>query len=293
MKPAPFEYHAPATIAEATTLLTELRADEPKVLAGGQSLVPLLNFRLARPGHLVDINRIPGLDAIEQSGMHLTVGALVRHADIEDSDRVDALMPLLRHVARHIGYRQIRYRGTLCGSLCHADPVAEWPMIVRLLDADLEAFGPGGTRTIRSDQFFEYTFTTNLADNEILTGVRLPTPHSPWGWGFSEFSRKVGDFAIAAAVSIVEVEDGQVRRARIALAGAGPTPIRAHQAESALTGSSLDDEHAIALAANAAAELSEPTSDIHGSEGFRRQLIRVQTSRAIEQAFERVRTSPL
>lgn len=287
MKPAPFTYHAPDTVEEAIGLLDEFSDDDPKVLAGGQSLVPIMNLRLARPGHLIDINRIPGLGEIDHNGTHLTIGALVRHADIEDSAVVETANPLLREVSRQIGYRQIRYRGTVCGSVCHADPVAEWPMIMRLLDARFDIAGPGGVRSVESDEFFVHLFTTALAPDEILTHAHIPLPKGRWSWGFSEFARKAGDFAVVASAAIIETEDGLVKRASIALAGGGPTPLRAAEAEQLLEGVALDDDRSLLQAAEAVAEFSQPTGDIHGTADFRRRLVQVQTARALQQAFGR------
>ncbi len=286
MKPAPFEYHAPTTIDGAVRLLDELADEDPKVLAGGQSLVPLMNLRLARPGHIIDINRIPGLDGMEHHGDELIIGARVRHADVEDSDAVRQVLPLLPHVAGQIGYRQIRYRGTVGGSVCHADPAAEWPMIMLLLDAELDVVGPKGSRRIGAAEFFVDIFTTALAPNEMLTNLRVRTLGGRWGWGFAEFARKVGDFAVVAAATVVEARDGAIERARIALSGAGPVPLRAYQAEGLLSGAALDDTEARTRAADAAGEGCEPTEDVHGMAGFRKRLLKVHTERALKQACE-------
>jgi carbon-monoxide dehydrogenase medium subunit len=286
MKPPPFDYHAPQTIDDAVRLLDELSAEDPKILAGGQSLVPMMNLRLARPGHVIDINRIPGLDALEHSDDEITIGARVRHAEVEDSDAVRQALPLLPYVAGQIGYRQIRYRGTVGGSVCHADPVAEWPMIMRLLDAQLDVAGPNGPRTIPADEFFVHVFTTALAPSEMLINLRVRGPRGRWGWGFAEFARKVGDFAVVAAAAIVEASDGAIERARIALAGAGPVPLRADQAEQLLGGVALDDAQALTSAADAAAEGAQPTEDVHGTAGFRKRLVKVHTERALKQACE-------
>lgn len=284
MKPAPFEYHAPETIDDAVRLLNELADEDPKILAGGQSLVPMMNLRLARPGHVIDINRIPGLDALDHSGDEIGIGTRVRHSEVEDSDALRDILPLLPHVAAQIGYRQIRYRGTVGGSVCHADPVAEWPMIMRLLDAQFDVAGPAGGRTISANEFFVHVFTTSLEPNEMLTRLRVLLPTSRWGWGFAEFARKVDDFGVVAAAAIIEAADGAIERARIALAGAGPVPLRADDAEALLSGIALDDDKALGRAADAAAQSAQPTEDVHGSADFRTRLVTVHSGRALRQA---------
>jgi aerobic carbon-monoxide dehydrogenase medium subunit len=287
MKPPPFEYHAPSTVEEAVRLLDELEEEDAKVLAGGQSLVPMMNLRLARPGHLIDINRIDGLDGIHRAGDEWHIGARTRHVEIEDSEALVQSLPLFPAVASQIGYRQIRCRGTVGGSLCHADPVAEWPMIMLLMGAELEVAGPSGKRRIRADDFFEHLFTTTLAANELLENVRVKEPAGRWGWGFVEFARKVGDFAVVAAGVIVEADDGAITRGRIAIAGGAPVPLRSEGAETSLAGAALDDASAIRRAAEAAAESCEPSTDVHGTAEFRRHLVRVQTERALTDACRR------
>lgn len=291
MKPAPFEYAAPGTVAEAVTLLGELSDEEPKVLAGGQSLVPMMNLRLARPTHLVDINRVGGLHGISVVEGEVRIGALTRHSDIEDSGELNGVLPLLPAMASHIGYRQIRYRGTIGGSCCHADPVGEWPMATRALDARFDVSGPDGARTIDADDFYVTIFTPAVEPDEILTAVRIPVPAPPWGWGFSEFARKAGDFAVVAATAVIEAVDGSVATARLAIAGAGSTPLRSPGAEGVLAGAALDDGSAVARAADAAADEVEPPSDHHGSAAFRRELVRVEARRALGQAMLRAATT--
>jgi carbon-monoxide dehydrogenase medium subunit len=288
MKPAPFDYHAPKSVEEAVRLLDELAEEDPKILAGGQSLVPMMNFRLATPGHIVDLNGVPGLDALERDEGGLLIGAMVRHAVIEDSDVLRDLIPLLPTVATEIGYRQIRYRGTVGGSICHADPAAEWPLVARLLEADLLVTGPNGDRHIDANDFFVYYFTTALEPNEVLTGVRLPIPTGRWGWGFAEFARKAGDFAIVAAGALVQANNGAIESARIALGGTGPIPARVDEAEQLLAGAPLDDEAARTRAAEAAAEACDPTDDAHGSSWYRKKLVRVEVERALKEACSMV-----
>ncbi len=289
MKPAPFEYFAPTTVDRAVGLLDQLRDEDVKLLAGGQSLVPMMNLRLARPTHIVDLNRVDGLDGIGIDDGHVVIGALARHADIEDSAELAEALPLLPHASGHIGYRQIRHRGTLVGSCCHADPVGEWPMITRLLDADFDVAGPNGERSIAGEDFFVSVFTPAVEADEVVTAVRVARPAAPWGWGFSEFARKRGDFAVVAAAAVVEGRDGVVGRARLSLAGAGTTPVRASEAEDSLTGAALDDAGAVARAAGLAARSVEPT-DLHRDGAFRRQVIEVEARRALADAMKRARS---
>lgn len=286
MKPAPFQYHRAETVSEAVQLLSELEEEDPKLLSGGQSLVPMMNFRLATPGHIVDINGIEDLARVEKADSELVIGALVRHADIEDSAFLQETMPLLPRVAGEIGYRQIRYRGTLGGSIGHADPAAEWPLIMRVLDADLTVSGPAGSRRINANDFFTFFFTTVLEPDELITAVHIPIPDPGGGWGFSEFARKAGDFAIVAAAAMVESKQGKVQRARIALGGTGPTPERAAQAEELLVGAALDDTSVWTNAAEAAAEGCDPTDDAHASGWYRRELVKVQVERVLKEACE-------
>jgi carbon-monoxide dehydrogenase medium subunit len=283
LKPAPFEYHRATTVHEAIDLLVELRDEDPMVLAGGQSLVPMMNFRLATPGRIIDINPIESLRGVEDRGSELVIGALVRHAEIEDSLLLHRVMPLLPRVASEIGYRQIRNRGTFGGSLCHADPAAEWPMITRLMDATFDVLGPGGERRISAEDFFVNFFSNALEPGELLTRVHLPMGMKR-GWGFSEVARKAGDFAIVAAAAMVESLDGKVRAARIVTGGTRPVPERALEAEAILHGASLDDYEAFSSAAEAAADACDAIDDTHASGWYRRELVRVEVNRVLREA---------
>ncbi|MGH9231456.1 MAG: FAD binding domain-containing protein [Acidimicrobiales bacterium] len=284
MKPAPFDYHLPGTIEEAVTLLTDLGDEEPKVLAGGQSLVPTMNVRLARPGHLVDLNRVAGLDGITREQDEWRIGAMTRHASVEDSPVLARELPLLPAVASWIGYRPIRNRGTVGGSLCHADPAAEWPLLARLLRAELDVRSSAGSRTVAADEFFEGVFTTALGDDEVLTAMRFAAPSEPWRWGFSEFARKVGDFAITAVGALLRLADGVVTDASLVVAGADSTPVRLVEAEAVLTGAAIDDEATAKEAAAAAGAAVDPMEDVHGSSAYRRHLVAVQVERALGHA---------
>lgn len=286
MKPAPFEYHAPTSVEDAVGILHQLeKADEdPKCLAGGQSLVPMMNLRLARPTHLVDLRGIGELQEIETTSEGWRIGALTTHATLEDARQTFEELPLLPYVASHIGYRAIRSRGTMGGALCHADPVAEWPMIARLLDAEMDVVGPAGARAVPASDFFMTIFTPALAPDELLRSIRIVRPPGTSRWGFSEFARKVGDYAVVAAGVVLDVEDGVIARARVALSGVDSTPHRSTAAEEELRGGDVADAEVHRRAAEAAAEAVDPPGDLHGTTDYRRQLVRAEITRALAQA---------
>lgn len=286
MKPPPFEYHAPSSLQEAVQLLSDLEDEDAKCLAGGQSLVPLMNLRLARPGCLVDLNGITELRGVDRANACWRIGALTRHADIEDSAPLRQDMPLLPEVARHIGYRAIRNRGTFGGAIAHGDPVAEWPAVARALNARMEIVGPSGTRHVDAEAFFVSFFMPDLEPDEVLRAVEFDVPTGDWSWGFSELARKVGDYAIVSATVIVELDDG-VRSARVALSGVGATPVRASSAEASLQGAGIADASSWQRAADVASEEVDPTSDLHGSAGYRRTVVRAEVRRALEAAARR------
>jgi carbon-monoxide dehydrogenase medium subunit len=288
MKPAPFEYHRADSVEHAVALLTDL-GDEAKVLAGGQSLIPLMNFRLARPAHLVDINRLSELADVATADGWLEVGALVRQRHAERSATVLAEAPLLASALGQVGHPAIRNRGTVGGSLAHADPAAELPTVLRVLDGEVVARSSRGTRVIPSEALCEGFLTTSLSPDELLVSVRLPRWPPRSGWAFVEFSRRSGDFAIVGVAAAVTLRlDGQVDGARLALSGVGATPVRAAGAEALLTGVAPSPQAWAEAAARAAADI-EPSSDIHGSAAYRRQLARVLTTRALAQAYDRAR----
>lgn len=287
MKPPRFEYHRAGSVDEAVELLAQ-HGDDAKVLAGGQSLVPLLSLRLARPAHLVDINRLPGLDMIE-NGQGLRLGATVRHRGIERSDVVRAANPLLAHAVRFIGHGAIRNRGTIGGSIAHADPAAELPAVLLALDGDVEACSARGTRTIAASALFEGFLTTSLAPDELLTAVRVPA--APAGWSFQEFSRRSGDFAIVGVAATVRLDGaGAISEARLAFSGVDQVPVRAVAAESMLAGQAPSTE-LWQTAANTAASSLEPGSDIHGSSTYRKHLAAVLAERALAEAHDRARNA--
>jgi carbon-monoxide dehydrogenase medium subunit len=282
VKPARFSYRAPSSLAEAVEILAE-HGEDAKVLAGGQSLVPLMNLRLAQPSVLVDLNRVPGLAYLRPAADGgVAVGAMTRHAAVAASELLAERCGLLASAASRIGYPAIRNRGTLGGSLAHADPVAEMPCVALTLDAELVAVGPSGERVIAALDFFDTYFTTALAPDELLREIRYPALGPGEGWGFRESVRKTGDFAIVAVAAHLRVADGVVERARVGLAGIADRPVRVTAAEQAIAGQPL--EAAIEAATEHAAQAVEAASDIHASTAFRRHLARVLTRRALEDA---------
>lgn len=285
MKPAPFELHQPTSLDEAAALLAD-HGDEAKILAGGQSLVPLLALRLSRFSHLVDLNRVEELGGTSRENGRLTVGAMVRQAEAERSDDVAAAVPLLHRALPHVGHIQIRNRGTVGGSTAHADPASELPAVALALDAELMATSARGTRVVSAGEFFETTWTTILAPDEILTAVRYPVWSGPSGFAVLEFSRRSGDFAIAGVACGVELaSDGSIGRAAIALFGMGDTPLRAATAEEALAGQSPSGLDLRTVAQSAVGSI-EPSDDIHGSASFRRRVAAHLTEQALSRAIE-------
>ena len=285
MKPPPFAYHDPTSVAEAVDLLQRYGGDA-KVLAGGQSLMPLLNFRLSYPAALVDINRITALSYIQHEAGQLRVGALTRQRTLEFSALVREHLPLLYEATTLVGHLPIRTRGTLGGSLAHADPAAEYPAAATALEAELVVQGSKGQRILRPEEFFVSYLTTALAPDEVLVEVRFPTPPPTSGWAFAEFARRHGDFALVGIAALLDSEGERCRRARLATAGVGPTPLRLRAAEQILEQGGLT-EQSIEAAAVRAAELVEPDSDLHASAEFRRHLTRVLTRRALRRARAR------
>jgi CO/xanthine dehydrogenase FAD-binding subunit len=289
VKPAPFAYYDPTTIDEAVSLLAE-HGSEAKVLAGGQSLMPLLNMRLARPAVVVDVNRVDGLDYIRQENGGLAIGALTRQRSIERSDVVARTQPLLAGATRLIAHPQIRNRGTVGGSIAHADPAAEYPAVALALDAEMRVAGPRGARAIQAEEFFVTYLTTALEPDELVTEVRLPALPPRTGWSVMELSRRHGDFALAGvAATLTLASNGECARARIVLFGfgVGPTSLRAIAAEQLLPGARLSDALVDAAADSAAKAIEEPLSDIHASGDYRRHLARVLTKRALVEAAGR------
>ncbi len=283
MKPAPFQYHAPTTIDEAVRTLAEVAGEDGRVLAGGQSLVPIMAFRLARPGHLVDINGVAELRRLVVDGGRLSIGACVRHAAFHKPVVDGPLGRLLATVVRHIAHYPIRTRGTFCGSIAHADPASEWCAVAAALDADMIARRAGGTRTIPAQDFFRGIMTTALDEDEILVEVRLPILPADTRFGFYEFNRRAGDFALAMALVTYRVENGMISAARVAVGGVEPQPRRIAQAEQALVGRP-PDRAAFEAAAAAVAAAGDPLDDAATSASYRTDLAGTVTRRALEQA---------
>lgn len=282
MKPAAFDYQAPAALDGALALLRE-HGDEARVLAGGQSLVPTMAFRMARPGILVDINRIPSLAYAQPRDGRLAIGALARHCWFE-APRVDGVLGrLLADVVHHIAHAPIRTRGTFCGSLAHADPASEWCATTLALGGTLVCASVAGRREVAAEEWFQGVFTTAIQPGEMLVEVRLPLLGPDWRCGFAEFSRRAGDFALAMAVAALRVEGGTVRDARIALGAIGGTPVLAQAASRVLLGAA-PDAAAFDAAAEAAAEACDPQDDIHAPAEYRRDLVRAMVRRALRKA---------
>jgi aerobic carbon-monoxide dehydrogenase medium subunit len=282
MKPASFDYHAPASIEEALALLRRYESNA-RVLAGGQSLIPMMNFRLAAPPAIVDLNRIPSLAYIKAEGGMVRIGAMTRQRAIEFSALVADKLPLLREAIRHVGHLPTRSRGTIGGSIAHADPAAEIPMVLQALEGEVIARGPQGERRIKAAELFRDALTTSLTLDEIITEVNLPAMPPGAGYAVEEFSRRHGDFAIAA-IAVMLVRDGsRCTQARIATAGISPHSMRLPAAEKTLEDQGLR-EPALEQAAAKAAELVQPLADQNASPEYRRHLTRVLTHRALRRA---------
>ena len=284
MKPARFGYHRPATIDEAVALLAKLAPEDGRVIAGGQSLVPTMAFRMAQPPHLIDINGIADLNRIDVDGDRVRIGAGVRHAAFEAAGAVPGVTGVwLGRAVRHIAHYPIRTRGTFCGSVVNADPASEWCCAVAALDGHVVARSAGGTRRIAARDYFEGVMATSRRDDELVTAVELPLLPEGTRCGFSEFSRRPGDFAIAMAMVSYRMEGDSIIEARIAIGGAEPFPRRIAQAEVALNGQS-PTAALFATVADAAAAAVDPMEDSQNTADYRRSLVRTMTLRALETA---------
>ena len=287
MKPCAFEYLSPQTVEEAIDLLDRY-GDEAKIIAGGQSLVPMMNFRLARPEILIDINGIKELEFIKTEGDELVIGALTRERDIEQSPAVVAKWPLLSKAISFIGHSTIRNRGTIGGSLVHADPSAEIPTSLCALNGKLKAVGPSGEKNLQPEEFFLTYLTTSLEPSDLLVEVRIPALPQNTGWSFMELSRRSGDFAIVAvAVLLLTEPSGVCSQARISMGGVAPTPVRAEEAEGLLAGQKITAE-LIAEAAQQAAEETDTEPDYHASAEYRMDMARVFVKRSLLEAWNMV-----
>ena len=284
MKPAAFEYIVADSVEMAVASLAQ--AGDAKIIAGGQSLVPMLNFRLLRPSVLVDINRIPDLAYVREDGGVIRIGALTRHHRLETSPVIARHFPVLTEAMAHVAHLAIRNRGTIGGSLSHADPAAELPMMALLLDAELRVVSASGARTVAARDFFRDALSVDLAEDEIVTEVVLPKLPANTGWGFEEVARRCGDFALAAVAATLTLSDGKIAQARIAMTGVAPTARRVTEAERLLIGQRLDDgvDSDVIEAVGAA---TEPPTDLHASAEYRRHLVGVLAGRALAAAWGR------
>lgn len=292
MKPAPFDYWAPTSVDEAVKILCGL--DDPgdaKVMAGGQSLMPLLNLRLSNPLYVVDLNGLDGISAIRREHDTLSVGAMCRQRAAERSAEVSAGVPLVTEALGNVGHPAIRNRGTVGGSIAHADPAAEMPTVALCLDAEMVAQGPAGERTIPAAEFFEGFLTTALTEEEILTAIRFPVDGPHCGSAFAEVARRHGDFAMAGVAVQVRLDGDTIAEARIAVSGVGLTPVRAPEAEALLAGAAAGEE-ALAAAAAATSAALHPTSDLHASGAYRKHIAGVLVQDALTTATDRARRTP-
>ncbi len=287
MKPPSFDYVRADTVAAALAALDQAGGDG-KLIAGGQSLVPMLNFRLLKPAVLIDINPIAGLAFIDETTDAIRIGALTRHRAIETASVIAAHLPVMAEAMTHVAHLAIRNRGTIGGSISHADPAAELPMLARLLDATLTIVSPGGTRYASAHDFFQGQLTVDLADNEMLTDISIPKLPPSTGWGFAEVARRGGDFALAAVGALLTVKYGAIRAARIAMMGIGETPVRAADAEALLAGESLTPT-VLDAAVEAVRAAVTPETDLHASSDYRRHLVGALTRRTLTEAWNRAR----
>ena len=283
MKAPAFDYNAPTSVDEAVSLLQQ-HADDSAVLAGGQSLTPLLALRLATPAVIIDINRVEGISAITRDNGTVRIGALVRHAALTRRGTPADAVPLLGEAAPFIGHFQIRNRGTVCGSLTHADSAAEWPLIARTLDAAITLRSMDGTRDVAAGDFFEGPYTTSKKSNELAVSVQFPVWSPNAGFALEEFARRSGDFGIAGAACAVEVSGGKVSRCAIGLMGLAAVPLRAEHAEQALTGASVSDIDPVEIGQLATADLEAP-ADIHASAHYRRRIGAAMVAKALARAL--------
>lgn len=285
MKPAAFEYHRPRTIDDALALLSEF-GDEGKILAGGQSLIPLMNFRLAQPRHVIDINFIDGIDQVSSEKGQVKIGCLARQSRVLEDPSVRQRCPLLADALARVGYSQTRNRGTVCGSLAHADPAAELPAVLLALDGMVVAGNATRRRSIAAQELFQSYLSTALASDEMILEATFPEIGQGTGWSFTEFTRRYGDFAIVGVAALLVAAKDQIADARIALIGVGDKPWRRRKFEELLLGQKPSAELFADVSAKIAAAIS-PAADIHASESYRRSLAKVLTRRALAEARDR------
>ncbi len=286
MIPGEFDYHSPHSLQEAVALLQQ-HGDDAKLLAGGQSLIPAMRFRLALPEVLIDINSIEGLEYVREDNGHLAIGAMTREVDLEESAVVQEKFPLLADAARVIADPVVRNRATVGGNIAHADPANDHPAVMLAYGAEVIALGPSGTRAIPIDDFFVDLFENGLTDNEILTEIRIPTPGANSGGAYIKVERKVGDYAISAVAVQLTMDGDMCTAVRIALTNVSPVPMRATNAEAALQGKTITPE-TLEAAGQAAAAECDPSPDLRGGVAYKRDLTRVLVKRAVQKAVERV-----
>ncbi len=287
MKPPRFYYCAPHILDEALALLDQ-NSEDTKVLAGGQSFVPLLNMRLAAPAYIVDINHISELNYIEQEDGYLAIGATVRQRQVERSTLVQEKHPLLIEVIKHIGHMQIRNRGTVVGSIAHADPAAELPALLTCLNGEVLVQSIHGERVIKAEEFFTGYLSTALEPGEMLTEVRFPMLASQAGWAFMEFARRSGDYALVGAAAVINpTSDDRCMSAHIAYLGIAGSPVRGHAIEDAVVGTSIDDPTLDSAAEIARTLVGDDMGDVHATVEYRRVLTAELTKRVLKAAWER------
>ncbi|MFT5133002.1 MAG: carbon-monoxide dehydrogenase medium subunit [Gammaproteobacteria bacterium] len=284
MKPASFNYHRPDSVEEAIAILAEVAEDNGRILAGGQSLMPMMALRLAQPEHLIDINEIPSLNKLDINAEKIKIGALVRHAHFHDDIVTGPLGGLLKKVSHNIAHYPIRQRGTFCGSVAHADPASEWCMVAATLNATMEIQSLKGTRMLDAESFFQGAMATALEAEEMLTAVHIPLLRSTEQFGFYEFNRRPGDFATAMCLVTLEVENNLISSIRLGIGAAEDIPLRLMEAEALLLGNAATNENIMA-AANLAADSITPLTSAQISAPYRRQIVKTVVIRALQQAL--------
>ena len=285
MKPAPFQYHDPRTVEDAVTLLGSL--DNAKVLAGGQSLVPMMNFRYVMPDHIIDINKIAELSRFEEQDGRLYLGAAVRQRELEFSELVAQRYPLIQAGLRHVGHRQTRNRGTIGGSLSHADPSAELPNVCSAMDAVIHIAGPRGSRQVPFSEFNVAFMTTAVDPDELLVGIEITPWSAGHGYSFQEYARRHGDFAVVGVAALLELEGEKIKRVALSACGISTGPVRLRDMEDMLAGQVADD--AVVAEASALARQLDAIGDHHASADYRRHLAEVLCNRALKEAWQRAK----
>lgn len=285
MKPAQFDYAAPKTIKEAAALLAASNGDG-KIIAGGQSLMPMINFRLVKPAILIDINRIEGLDRIELEGNRVRIGATVRHCRTATDPLISEYLPVVHEAMHHVAHMTVRNRGTFCGSVAHADPAAEMPMMTRFLDGTIVAFSVRGERRIPAAEFFVGSLVNSLEPDELVTAVEIDAIPPDAGWGFEEFAKRHGDFALACFATTLRAGGGRAKDVRVGMMGVGETPMRLREIEDIVDGTDISDM-VLDEVAKRLTDILTPNTDIHASADYRRHLSGVLARRALRAAWGR------